>query len=118
MATHIDVGKRGEKLAELFLANRGHTILHRNWRYGRFELDLVTLKNDMLHIIEVKYRSSNTVALPEDAVNKKKLRSLMQAIDQFLFLNCNYNDFRLDILSITEHAGNNIEYFLLEDVYL
>jgi putative endonuclease len=118
MAIHIDIGKAGEKLAEVYLADNGYTILHRNWRYSHYEIDLVAIKNNLLHFVEVKYRSHNNYGNPEEAVNKKKVRSLLQAIDQFLFLHPQYDNFHLDILSITEKASREIEYFLIEDVYL
>jgi len=57
MATHIDFGKLGEKLAEDFLINKGYVILYRNWRYSYYEIDIVALKDEVPHFIEVKKRS-------------------------------------------------------------
>ncbi len=118
MATHLEIGREGEKLAEAYLADQGYTMLHRNWRYGRYEIDLIATKNNKLHFVEVKFRSSTQFGNPEEAVNQKKVKSLLQAIEQFLYLNQQYNDFRLDILSITKHPEGNIDYFLIEDVAL
>lgn len=118
MASHLEIGKEGEKLAEVYLVERGYTVLHRNWRYSRYEIDLVTTRNDLLRFIEVKFRSSTQYGQPEDAVNRKKIKDLMQAIDQFIYLNPQYNDFRLDVLSITQHSATSVDYFLIEDVYL
>ncbi|NTS40540.1 YraN family protein [Flavisolibacter sp. BT320] len=118
MASHLEIGREGEKLAEVYLATQGYNILYINWRYGKFELDLIATKNEMLRFIEVKYRSSGQYGQPEDAVNKKKIRDLLKAIDQFLYLNPQYNDFRLDVLSITQHPGSEADYFLIEDVTL
>ena len=118
MASHLEVGKEGEKLAEAWLAEHGYTILHRNWRYGRFEIDLIGTKNDKLRFVEVKLRKSNHYGFPEAAVTKKKYKDLLQAINQYLFLNPHHNDFRLDVLSITQLSPTDIEYFLIEDVCL
>ncbi|WP_121355259.1 YraN family protein [Flavisolibacter nicotianae] len=118
MASHLDIGKEGEKLAEQYLSEKGYQLLHRNWRYGRYELDLVTLKNEKLRFVEVKFRSCNQYGNPEEAVTKKKIKSLLQAIDQFLFLHPQYDDFRLDVISITQIAPGRVEYFLIEDVTL
>jgi putative endonuclease len=118
MATHIDFGKLGEQLAEDFLTDKGYTILHRNWRYSRYEIDIVALKNDLPHFIEVKTRSSNHFGEPEEAVTKKKIRFLLQAADEFLFRHPQYTNFRVDILSITIHHQQEPEYFFIEDVYL
>ena len=118
MASHLEIGKAGEKLAEEYLIQNGYTILHRNWRHGHDELDLIATKNNLLRFIEVKYRSSNYHGNPEEAVNKKKIRTLLRCVDQFLFLHPQYDDFRLDVLSITEKTGSEAEYFLIEDVTL
>lgn len=116
MASHLDIGKEGEKLAEVYLAKRGYQMLHRNWRYGRYEIDLIATKNDLLRFVEVKFRSYTQFGRPEEAVTKKKIKSLMQAIEQYLYLHPEHEDFRLDVISIVQHAPNDIEYFLIEDV--
>ena len=117
MAVHIDFGKLGEELAEKYLLSKGYSILHRNWRYSRLEIDIIALKNELPHFIEVKIRSSQTFGLPEESVTKKKLRSLLKAVDEFLYQNLKYKDFRLDILSITMHHNTEPEFFFIEDVY-
>lgn len=116
MASHLDIGKEGEKLAEVYLAERGYKMLHRNWRHGRYELDLVATKNGMLRFVEVKFRSYTQFGRPEEAVTKKKIKSLMQAIEQYLYLYPQYEDFRLDVVSIVQHTRDEVEYFLIEDV--
>ncbi len=116
MATHVDIGKAGEKLAEEYLANNGYAIVQRNWRHPPYEIDLITTKNNLLHFIEVKYRSSNFGGYPEDAVNKKKIRDLLKAIDQYLYLHPQYDNFHLDILSITQLPNSPAEFYLIEDV--
>ena len=116
MPTHIDIGKAGEKLAEEYLAENGFTILHRNWRFSHDEIDIIATKKNMVHFVEVKYRSSNYHSHPEEAVNKKKIRTLLRCIEQFLFLNPQHVDFRLDILSITQRQNEEAEFFFIEDV--
>jgi putative endonuclease len=116
MPSHLEIGKAGETLAADYLANLGFTILHRNWRCGREEVDIIALKNNCPHFVEVKYRSSNHHGHPEEAVNRKKVANLLRAIQQFLHQHPQYNDFRLDVLSITHRPGTEPEYFFIEDV--
>lgn len=118
MATHIDFGKLGEQLAEDFLVKKEYTILHRNWRHKKLEIDIIALKNEIPHFVEVKTRSSKQFGEPEESVNKKKFRSLLQAVDEYLYRHPKYKDFRIDILSITIHSETEAEYFFIEDVYL
>ena len=54
MAQHNDFGKEGEALALGFLRQNDFEILHCNWRFGRYEIDIIAKKQSMLHIIEVK----------------------------------------------------------------
>lgn len=118
MAFHNDFGKQGEELAEKFLLRNGFTILFRNWRYSYFEIDIIALKDDRPHFVEVKIRSSTDFGFPEDSVTKKKIRKLLRAADQFMFLNPQYKDFRIDILSIISFKPEETVYFFIEDVYL
>jgi len=118
MRTNIDFGKLGEQLAEDFLAGKGYTILYRNWRYSHYEIDIVALKNDLPHFVEVKTRSSQEFGQPEESVNKKKIRSLLQAAEEFLYQNPQYKNFHIDILSITIYPQKEPQYFFIEDVYL
>jgi putative endonuclease len=116
MAEHTELGKEGEKLAEQYLIRNGYTIIYRNWRYSHLEIDIIAEKNGMLHIIEVKARSSKDSGLPEDNVHSKKFRRLLRATDEFLYRNPQYKDFRIDILAITKQPDGD-EFFLIEDVY-
>ena len=54
----IRIGQRGEEIAARFLLSEGFDLLHRNWRSGRYELDIVARKEGVLHIVEVKSRKA------------------------------------------------------------
>jgi putative endonuclease len=118
MAQHTDLGKLGEELASAWLVKNGFSILYRNWRRGRFEIDLVTTKNGVLHFVEVKCRSSGLFGCPEQNVTKKKIRMLLQGINEFLFQHPKYCDFHIDILSVITHPSSETEFFFIEDIYL
>lgn len=118
MARHNDVGKQGEALAVMFLTARGYSILHCNWRHTHYEIDIIALKDGVLHFVEVKSRSSKKFGLPEDAVTKKKFQSLLQAADEFLFQYPQYRHVQYDVLAISTLKNSAPEFFLIEDVYL
>lgn len=118
MAQHIEAGKLGEELAEEYLKKNGFFILHRNWRSSYYEIDIVALKNKLLHFVEVKLRNSSVYGKPEESVTKKKVKSLLQAASGFLSRHPQYNDFRIDILSITIYPDGETEFFFIEDIYL
>lgn len=49
-------GILGEALAQLFLESRGYTILKKNQRAGRREIDLIAERGRLLVAVEVKWR--------------------------------------------------------------
>jgi putative endonuclease len=55
-------GARGETIAALFLESRGYTVLGRNLRQGRREIDLLVERGATLVAVEVKWRRTGTWA--------------------------------------------------------
>jgi putative endonuclease len=98
MAPHNAFGKLGEKLAANWLIEKGYEILHQNWRYSWYEIDIIAKKENTLHIIEVKVRKHSPFGFPEESVSKKKFRKLKKAITFF--------------------TDREPEYLFFQDVYL
>ena len=117
MASHNQLGKAGENLAAKYLFDHGFIILHRNWRYSYYEIDIIAEKDDVLHIVEVKSLTSSSHGYPEDAVTRKKFQCLLQAADEFLYQNPKFKHVSYDILSIIKPKGKAPEFFFIEDVY-
>jgi putative endonuclease len=118
MASHIELGMEGENLAETWLKEKGYRILHRNWRYSYYEIDIIAVKNKILSFIEVKARNASPFGYPEDSVTKKKFKNLQRAADQFLFLHPGYKWIQYHILSVTLYKNRPPDFFLLEDIFL
>lgn len=78
------VGRRGEDSACEFLIGHGHTVLHRNWRAGHFEIDVVTSAPDGIHFVEVKSRVAPAAAAPEDSAGQAKLARIAAAAGRYL----------------------------------
>lgn len=117
MATHIDTGKLGERLALAYLTNMGLTILHTNWKYQSCEIDIIANKGYELHIIEVKTRTNSKFGYPEESVNSKKFKNLQKAATQFLALYPHWKIVQYDILSISLTKYGSPEFFYIEDVH-
>jgi putative endonuclease len=118
MSRHIKTGVNGEAMAAAWFQNRGFTVLHRNWRHGHCEIDIVATKGPCLHFIEVKTRTSLRFGFPEQAVTPAKLKKIMKAAEQYLEENTGYKRVQYDVLSITLLPGHEPEYFYIEDVYV
>lgn len=83
MAEKNETGRIGENIARSYLKKHGLTILHTNWRFHRYELDIVARDKTHLVIVEVKTRSKNHLLAPEEAVNKRKIRRIVAAADAY-----------------------------------
>jgi putative endonuclease len=118
MAVHNQTGSMGEALAATYFAERGYTLLHQNWRHSHWEVDIIASKNGVLHFIEVKTRRTKKFGHPEDGADKKKIRNLINAAEEYLYQYPEWKRIQFDILSITIIKAETVEYFLIEDVYL
>jgi len=118
MARHNDTGKAGEELAKDYLLLNSYTILHRNWRHKHWEIDFIATKNQVLHFVEVKTRTSENFGYPEEKMDRKKIRCMINASEEYLYTNPGWNRIQFDVLSITMVNKEEPEYFLIEDVYL
>jgi putative endonuclease len=114
MAKHNETGINGEKIAENFLINLGYTILHRNWRSGSKEIDLIALHADTLVFIEIKTRTSYHFGYPEEAVTRSKQKYLKAAAEAFTAAHPQYPYVRFDIISILIPHGRieEIKHFI------
>ncbi len=117
MSKHSEIGIKGEHLAEEFLLNKGYSILNRNWRSGRKEVDIVALIDNIVVIVEVKTRSATMFGFPEEAVNAKKQQHLRIAAEAYLLQNPGYLNARFDIVSIVIKGGNEYEIIHFESAF-
>lgn len=84
MADKNETGKTGEAAACSYLKINGYTILHTNWRYRRYELDIVASNGEELVVIEVKTRSESYLIYPEESVNRTKIKHIVSATDVYV----------------------------------
>lgn len=117
MARHNQTGKEGEELAAIWLTWNGYTLLHRNWRHGNWEIDMIAFKEKRLHIIEVKTRTGDHFGYPEENMDNKKMQYLINAAEEYMYQNPQWQQLQFDILAITI-SKEKVDYFLIEDVYL
>ena len=97
------LGRLGEESAARFLREKGYTIISRNYRYLKAEIDLIARKADILAVVEVKTRSGNSLERVPEAVNRKKRQRLVQAADHFIVSNHLEVDTRFDIIWVTRN---------------
>lgn len=64
MARQNDMGREGESEARAYLVKHGYNVLHTNWHWHHYELDIIAVK--------------------EDAVDTKKIRRIVAAADAYV----------------------------------
>ena len=116
MAQHNELGKTGEKLAREYLLKKDYEILETNWRFGKAEIDIIARKNDVIVVVEVKTRTSDHYGKPEVFVKNKKIKLLLEAINQYVSEKKLDAEIRFDIISIIKNQyQEKIEH--LENAY-
>lgn len=116
MSDKIKKGKEGEDLAAKFLEGKGFEIVERNFRHKHNEIDLIVRKKNWLVFVEVKYRTSSAFGYPEDFVDYKKARNVVDAAVEYQYKINWKGNVRYDIVSVLEMYGQTeIKHF--EDAF-
>lgn len=82
-------GDKGEELAVELLESKSYTIIKRNYRYGKGEIDIIAKdpQEEGLVFIEVKSRKSLEYGSPEEAITKNKIKQLKRIAELYLYEN-------------------------------
>ena len=118
MAAHNELGKQGEKTATDFLLSKGYKIRHRNWKSGKYELDIVAEKDNILVVIEVKTRSTNLFGSPEEFVDKGKIKRTMNAAHHYIQIHNSQLETRFDIISVLKNPNEKCNIEHIEDAFV
>ena len=99
MRSH-DLGIRGENLANRYLLKQGYTILERNWRFQKAEIDILAAKGGTLVVVEVKTRSTQAFGDPVSFIQRNKIQLLRKAANAYVNMNRLNLEVRFDYIGI------------------
>ena len=120
-------GLDGEALAARFLEAKGYTVLDRNYRFLREEIDLVCFApwpagdGGEIVFVEVKARRGTRFGRPEDAVTPAKRQAILRVAEAYLVeRKLGAALVRFDVVAVTfgrgepqvEHFENAFGYFV------
>lgn len=108
MADHNDFGKIAEDMAADYLQKNGYKVIARNFRFQKAEIDIIAEKDDLTVIVEVKARSTDAFMLPQEAVTKTKIKSIVTAANHYLEEFDKDNEVRFDIISVLPDEKRNL----------
>jgi len=113
MAKHNEFGKKGEQLAIDFLLKKGYSILEKNYRYLKAEVDIIAQNGEILAIVEVRSRSTDFIENIAETVTKKKMQLQIIAADHYVTDLDLDVEVQFDIITIrkdkTDYIINHIE---------
>lgn len=109
-------GTLAEEKACAFLIDKNYIILHKNWRFKKYEVDIIAKHNNTIVFVEVKSRASDAFGEPEMAVTKQKQKFLIIAANNYLQTHNIELECRFDIIAILS-INNNITVKHLEEAF-
>jgi putative endonuclease len=111
--TDKELGIYGEQLAQKHLIKNGYSIKATNYRYLKYEIDIVAEKNNQLVVVEVKTRQTAEIGQPWMAVTRKKQRQLIQCANYYVQSKDLDTSIRFDIISIVHNNyRTNLEHII------
>ena len=112
-AKNLFLGRFGEDVAVNFLEKEGYTIVGRNIKFGRHELDIIAEDNYFIVFVEVKTRSclhpeSSDYGTPGRAVTYKKRTDTLRATYDYLKTHPTKKQPRVDVIEVfLQHISDN-----------
>ena len=108
-APHLVKGRKGERIAAIFLLRQGFDILARRYRGRSGELDIIAFESNTLVFVEVKTRASRDFGEPWEFVDWRKQQILRRTAEEFIAdHDMGQYAYRFDIVSV---LGNEAELF-------
>ncbi|MFQ5753648.1 MAG: YraN family protein [bacterium] len=99
------IGTLGEDMAAQYLEKQHYTIIERNYRWARGEIDIVAQKDDILIFVEVKTARGGTFGSPLTWVDVRKQHQLGQVAEHYLQeKEIEDMDCRFDVVAINAHG--------------
>ena len=84
MAKQHQNGKLAEDIAVQFLTDLGYTVLERNWRFSKAEIDIIAKEGDVLVFVEVKTKSYNFFGEPEESITLQKEKLIIDGALRYM----------------------------------
>ncbi len=103
------IGVMGEREATVFLKSKGYSILARNWRSGKDEIDLICDDEGVLVFVETRTRKKGALVGGYDSIDKRKRDALRRVCRAYLGkLRPKPRTYRFDVVEVEHDAGTAI----------
>lgn len=116
MPSHSD-GVFGEQLAEKWLLDHGYAVIAKNFRYRKWEIDIISKQGELLVFVEVKMRRTTLFGEPWKSVTRRKQIFLCAAAHHYVQNKQHGGGIRFDIISILPGTEGNWEITHIQDAF-
>ena len=105
------LGKKGERLTEKYLKERGYVLLERNFRtpFGEADLIVEDKRAGEIVFVEVKARTGDKYGAPREAVTREKQRRYYKIAECYWVKTGTEPNARFDVAEVYEDG--TIEYY-------
>jgi len=100
------VGRLTEMMAEKALAEKGYTIITKNFSNRFGEIDLIAKDRDTLVFVEVKAKTGTEFGNPEEMITKGKLSKIRHMAT--VYTNGKETLCRIDVVAIVLNPDNSL----------
>lgn len=111
------IGHAGEEAAARYLESLGHRILHRGWRTGRLEVDIISETEECLHFVEVKTRT-DPECNPAESIGRAKRLNMYKAARAYLAAFPTGKESRFDAVSVSLGGKGGVIIEYIEDAFM
>ncbi|MCD4847509.1 MAG: YraN family protein [Candidatus Aegiribacteria sp.] len=108
-----DISRGAEGFVCEWLQARGWTVVARNFRTRRAEVDIIAKSNGILAFVEVKFASDGSTTMPLEKIDSKKQARIIHAAGFYLAKHDPQDQIRFDVAVV---RGTSSEFRM--DTYL
>jgi len=118
MIKGIDTGKKGERLALLYLRKEGYRIIETNYTSRQGEIDIISSDKGCISFVEVRSKATEEFGLPEYTINKRKKNQIQRTALSYIKRNhLEDRDCRFDVVCIEDINGRHPRIRLVRDAF-
>jgi ribonuclease HII len=110
--TSKQIGDKGEDQACIYLEKKGHTIVQRNWKTKWCEIDIISILNDTIYFVEVKYRHNGNGGQGYDAITTTKLKQMKYAAE--FYMATHKPTTKNSVVAVISITGSKVNYLQVE----
>jgi len=107
----IELGMKGESLAEEYLMRQGYEIISRNERVGHSDIDILAQKEEVLVFVEVRTKSDGDRGMPEETLTEKKLSRMKKTAELYMAFHRYQGAARMDGICLILNKQDEIQHF-------